>query len=84
MNHELHEAIISLKERFMCTEHRMDIVHQAWPAAVRERDFDRQSSLDCPRANLIPRSVGGHQRVPTTHFSRADATALCRLKSTPA
>jgi hypothetical protein len=31
----------------------MGILHQAWPTAVRERDFDRQSSLIAHEPDLI-------------------------------
>jgi hypothetical protein len=53
MNHDLHEAIISLKGRFDALKTEIDIVHQAWLTAVRERDFDRQPSLIAHEHGLI-------------------------------
>ena len=53
MNHELHEAITSLMHRFRVLKAEMDAVHQAWQAAVREHDFDRQVSLMAHEGNLI-------------------------------
>ena len=53
MNHEWHEAVISLKNRFHALKTEMDLVHQAWPTAIRERDFDRQSSLIAHERGLI-------------------------------
>jgi hypothetical protein len=53
MNHELHETIISLRNRFRALKAEMDLVHQAWQTAVREQDFDRQVSLIAHEGNLI-------------------------------
>jgi hypothetical protein len=36
----------------------MDLVHQAWPTAIRERDFDRQSSLMVHERSLILEVLG--------------------------
>lgn len=53
MNYEWHEAIISLTNRFRALKTEIDIVHQAWQTAVRERDFDCQSSLIAHERGLI-------------------------------
>ena len=53
MNHELHETITSLMHRFRALEAEIDLVHQAWQAAVHERDADRQLSLMAHEGNLI-------------------------------
>jgi ketosteroid isomerase-like protein len=52
MNHESHE-VISLRNRFRGLKAKIDVVHQDWQAAVRERDFDRQMSLMAHEGNLI-------------------------------
>jgi hypothetical protein len=53
MNHEWHEAIISLKGRFHALKTDMDIVHQAWQTAIREGDLDRQSRLIAHEQGLV-------------------------------
>jgi hypothetical protein len=53
MNYEWYEPMISLQKRFRVLKAEMDVVHQAWQAAVRERDFDRQVSLMTHEGNLI-------------------------------
>jgi hypothetical protein len=52
MNHESNE-VISLRNRFRVLKAEMDLVHQDWQAAVRERDFNRQVSLMAHEGNLI-------------------------------
>jgi hypothetical protein len=52
MPHESKE-VISLLNRFRALKAEMDLVHQAWQAAVREHDFDRQVSLMAHEGNLI-------------------------------
>jgi hypothetical protein len=52
MTHESHE-VISLRNRFRALKAEMDVVHQAWQAAVREGDFDRQVRLMAHEGTLI-------------------------------
>jgi hypothetical protein len=85
MNHEWHEAMISLKNRFHELKTEMDLVHQAWPTAIRERDFDRQSSLIAHERGLILEVLG----VISTFQQRVSqemmhTNALRRLESAPA
>jgi hypothetical protein len=46
LTNELQE-VISLMNRFRALKAEMDLVHQAWQAAVREHDVDRQVRLNC-------------------------------------
>jgi hypothetical protein len=62
MNHEWHEAMISLKNRFYALKTEINLVHQAWPTAIRERDFDRQSSLMAHERSLILEVLGASAR----------------------
>jgi hypothetical protein len=41
VNDELHEAIISLTERFHALKTEMALGYPDWQVAIRERDFDR-------------------------------------------
>jgi len=85
MNHEWHEAIISLKGRFQALKTEMDIVHQAWPPAVRERDFDRQSCLIAHERGLILEAsvvISAFQQLISQELMHTKAWR--RLKSPPA
>jgi hypothetical protein len=85
MNHEWHEAMISLKNRFHALKTEMDLVHQAWPTAIRERDFDRQSSLIAHERGLILEVLGvisTFQQLVSQELMHTKA--LCRLESPPA
>ena len=85
MNHESHEVIISLKGRFHALKTEMDIVHQAWQAAVCRRDFDRQSSLIADERNLIlevSAVISAFQQLVSQQLMHTKA--LPRLKSPPA
>ena len=52
MTHESNE-VISLQKRFRLLKAEMNVVHQAWQAAAREHDFDRQVSLMAHEGKLI-------------------------------
>jgi hypothetical protein len=85
MNHEWHEAMISLKNRFHELKTEMDLVHQAWPTAIRERDFDRQSSLIAHERGLILEVLGvinTFQQLVSQELMHTKA--LRRLESPPA
>jgi hypothetical protein len=85
MNHESYEAMILLKNRFHALKAQMDVVHQAWQAAVRVQDFDRQSSLIAHERGLILEAsavISAYQQLIPKEPMRTKA--LRRLKSPPA
>ena len=53
MNAEWHEPILSLTHRFRALKTELDLVHQAWQAAVHEQDSDRELSLIAHEGNLL-------------------------------